>query len=75
MREVRDVDLVKERCDGCNLEFGYITQDDPVSGCRPCGGMFHRHECFDKHLCLGAKREDAKKLTAWTRNATSWRVK
>ena len=73
--EVRDVDLVKEHCASCDLEFGYITEDDPVSGCRLCAGMFHRHGCFDKHVCVGAKREDAKNLASWTRNATSWRAK
>ena len=75
MNEVRDVDLVKERYDGCDLEFGYITQDDPVSGCGLCKRMFHQHGCFDKHLCLPTMREDAIKLASWARNATSWRVK
>ena len=72
MSEIRDVDLIKECCDECDLEFGYITQEDSVSGCSLCGGMFHSHGCFDKHLCAGAKREDVKKLASWTRNATSW---
>ncbi len=54
----------RQRCSGCHLAFGYITEDDPVEECNFCDRWLHT-DCLERHACPERVKADRKALAAW----------
>ena len=61
-----------DRCAGCDVEFGYTTEDDPAAMCRLCETVMHT-DCLQGHVCPKRLVTETQRMKDWEKAARSWR--